>query len=432
MISRRLIALITILITIYSNTIFCVDLTTFYRTPLFQGEAKRNVSDWTTHIDLQYAEGSTKKAWNTEEVKTCLFNDHGPFDMRKLAANMECLDYKPLTKAYYDGDIPNLYDGRLVFTGKFNLDEWHITLQQNILWGLYLQAHIPIRRLKLTCIDYTTCVTTEAEQQQIADFVDQDLDAILEENCIKPLKCDFKRSEISDPLLSIGWHGHCTISNGILTALRGYIQGGIILPVGKRRDIDRVFSLPTGYNKHFGFNARFNIHGTFWEKAVLGANAGVSVFLDQTYEQRLTTSTDQNGWIMLEKGKASVDQGTIWDATIYAKAERIFGGFSVLAAYSYTEQERTVLTLDDECVLRTALANEVIKNKDEVINSNKQLRSWFHHALHFYAQYDFGAHIKKVVAPTIRISYHYPLHGKRAWPTDMWSGTLSLALDWCW
>jgi len=221
------------------------------------------------------------------------------------------------------------------------------------------------------------------------------------------------------------------MSNSMLTALRGYIQAGVIIPVGKRKDIDRVFSIPTGYNRHFGFNARGNIHGTFWDKFVLGANAGVTVFLEQTYDQRLTTSTNQNGRIILEKGKATVDQGSIWDVTVYVKGERIFGGLSIMAGYSYTEQEETVLELKDECTLKTALENEHIYNKDEVINSNRLLDPWYNHALHFYAQYDLGVHIDRNIVPIVSVEYHHSLHGKNAWVTDVWGGTIALMLKWC-
>jgi len=161
------------------NTARTIDLPHFYRTTFFQGEAKRNTSDWATHLEARYADGSTTKAWNTQEVKTCLFNGHCPFDLRKLAVNLECLDEKPLTKAYATGPIPQLFDGTVIFDGRFLMKELDITFQQNLINGLYLQAYVPIRKLKIDCIDYAQSVTTDAEHAQLTAFIENELDAIL-------------------------------------------------------------------------------------------------------------------------------------------------------------------------------------------------------------------------------------------------------------
>jgi len=350
--------------------------------------------------------------------------------MRKLAENLECLDQKPLTKAYADGPIPGLYNGKLAFGGNFHMKEYDITFQQNILYGLYLQAYLPIKKLKIDCIDYVQSATTDVEHSLLAAFVENELDAILEENCIDPLKTPFCSTELSDPLVSIGWHGHCEVSGSSITALRGYLQAGVIIPTGSRRKINRVFSLPLGYNKHWGFNGRGNIHVTLWDKFVVGANLGATVFLKQSYAQRLTTAAEQNGWVLLEKGRASTDLGTIWDITTYAKTERVFGGLSMLIGYSYTQQEDTTLTVKNPHFLKTAKEQAEFLNVNEIANTNKLLKQWYQHVLHGYIQYDFSTYKDITILPTIRAEYHLPLLAKHTWHTDMWSGTTSLAITW--
>jgi len=439
---RVLTTLVLVTLATLTTHTYAIDLPVFYRAPFFAGEAKQNVSDFTSHLDFRYAEGSTRKSYNTGEDETCLFNAHGPIDLRKLAANLENLNSFPKTKAYANGPIPKLGHGKLAFTGRLKVEEFDITFEQSLLYGLYLQAYFPIRKLEIDEIAYVNTSTSKtkvdlAEQKKLTDFVDNQLDAILAEHCIKPLKTSFKATELVDPMISLGWHGHCTFSNNIITALRGYLQAGIILPVGSRRKIDRIFTIPFGNSKHWGINARFNIHGTIKEKFAIGVNAGTSIFIEQTYDQRLTTTFSEGcleepigSWITLQKGRAKVDQGTQWDATIYAKAERVFGGFSALVAYSYVQQEDTILDLANCCVLETALKNEIIKNKNEVINSNKLLKQWYQHTLHAYAEYDFGAHTNKVGNLFFRVSYHYPILGKHTWLTDMVAGTIGTSISW--
>lgn len=412
------------------STACAIDLPHFYRTTFFQGEAKRNTSDFATHLEVRYAEGTANKAWNTREVKTGLFDGYCAFDLRKLADNIECLDQRPLTKAYAQGPIPQLFDGTLAFDGRFYMREIDITIQQNLMHGLYLQAYLPIRKLKIDCIDHCQSATTQAEHDQLVAFVENELDAILNEHEICPLKTPFCATELSDPLISIGWHGNCKISDSVITALRGYVQAGVIIPTGSKRPINRVFGLPFGYNKHWGFNARANVHATLWDKLVLGANAGVIVFMKQTYDQRVTTTPDQSGWIMLEKARASTDLGTMWDATAYLKIERLFGGFSALIGYSYTQQEDTHLTVYDPCYLKTAKQRDEYLNKNDVANTNKMLKQWYQHVLHGYVQYDFSAHKPDSILPTVRAAYHLPILAKHTWHTDMWSGSGSLSITW--
>ncbi len=416
--------------TLSINTIAGISLTPHYRATIFQGEPFRDVSDWTTNIEVNYSGGSTKKSFNTQEAKTFLFDSHGSFDMRKLTANLEVLKEK--TKIYHDGQIPDLTQesGVTKFKGNFQMSELGITLKQNIIYGIYIEGHLPIRKLKISDIDHVKTITDLTYQKIIDNFIENNLDPILEENGIKPLKTEFQKNDLSDAVLSLGWHGHCTFENSTIKRLRGFIQAGVIIPTGERLAEDRVFALPIGYNKHWGVHARGNIHASLFEKLVFGVNGGVSILARDTYDRRMTTSTEQNGYIILEKGKATTDPGTIWDITGYLKAEQIVGGLSAMIGYSYTQREKTYLTVRDDNFLKTALKNNLIYSKDYVINSNKLLNKWYQHVIHVSAEYDFGAHGKPAFSPLIRLSYNYPISAQHTWATGILSGSANLSINW--
>ena len=417
------------------SSLFCIDLPNFYRAQFFQGETKYDVSDWTTHFDFRYAQGSTKNSWNTQEVRTDLFNAYGPFNLKNLATNIEGITAasKPNTDRYARGvntyPVINLYDGTIKLKGHFKTEEFDFTLQQNIFSGIYLQAYVPIRQVKINGIDYVQSVTTDDEHTQIRNFLDNDLDGILSEFDMIHTKTSFSRTEVSDILLSIGWNGHVAFKKSIVTALRGFIQAGVVIPVARKKNINHIASISTGYNRHFAFNVRGNAHATFWEKVVLGANVGAQIFMTQTYYDRMTTSIAQNGWIVLEKGKAQYDPGTMWDIGAYAKFERIIGGLSITGGYSFVQQEKTRIKVKDDNFLSTAYANSTIRNIDEVANSNKLLSQWYHHVLHGVVGYDFGAHVKNM-APRFEAFYDYPILGKHSWPTNMYGGTAGISFIW--
>lgn len=406
-----------------------IDLTPFYRTTLFQGEAKRHASDWITYVDALYTEVATRKTWDSHENRTELFNSHGPFDLRKLAVNLEDLDCYPKTKAYSTGPIPSLTNGNAIFGGRLKLEEFDITLQQNLFWGLYLQGILPIRKVTIKDINY--CVCSSSESTALTNFIENDLDDILCEYGIQPLKTNFDSKVYSDPLISVGWHGSCEFPTGMVTGLRGYVQGGVIIPTASRIDPNLVFSVPVGINnEHWAFNARGNVHALLWKKLAVGVNAGATIFLKERYDQRMTTSTLQNGYIILEMGRATTDRGSQWDVTGYVKAERVIGGLSALIGYSYTQQERTTLSLRDDCFLKTAKEHNVIENKDEVINSNKLLDEWYQHVIHSYIEYDFGAHSVHVPSINVRLFYDIPFSAKNSFAKELWGGLLGLGIDW--
>jgi hypothetical protein len=217
----------------------------------------------------------------------------------------------------------------------------------------------------------------------------------------------------------------------MVSALRGFVQGGVIIPTGSRRKENHIFSMPFGHNKHWGFQARANVHATIWKKLAAGINAGGTVFMKQTYDQRLTTSTDQNGYILLEKGRATTDKGTQWDVTTYIKTERLVGGLSALLGYSYTQEEDTTLTLKDNTVLATALAQGTIFSKDEVINTNKLLKQWYQHVIHGYIEYDFAAHAdRKIPEFKFRATFNHPLLAKHSFANDTWGGSIGVGIAW--
>ena len=423
----------SLVILLLTSQIFALDLPQFYRTTLFQGETKPNVDDFRTYIDIRYGEGSTKKAWNNSESKTNLFNAYGYFDMRKLAANLQNLSSKTVTNQYLNptnGTIAQLYDGKLEFKGEFKTKEIDITLQQGLISGFYIQAYVPIRELKVNNIDYIQAVTTNSEHTTLDNFVKNNLDDILAENEIEPLKTPFNKSGIADIMISLGWHGKEIFENNTLNSINGYIQTGLLIPFEEEQNTKKIFSLPLGHNGHWGINVRTNACGTIFKKLTLGANAGISLFFKKTYDLRMTTSTSQNGWVLLEKGTARVDYGSIWDVGIYAKADHLFGGFSALIGYSYTQQEKTKLSVVDNNFLKDAIASDNTILKDEIVNSNSRLNEWHQHVIHALAQYDFKAHTNSNLAPLFEIAYDYPISGKHCFTTDIISGTVGLNLGW--
>lgn len=415
-----------------TSQLSAIDTTPFYRASFFQGEPLRNVADTSTNINVRYMQGSTRESFDTEEHKVPLFSGHGPFDLRKLSANIENLNAtdKPLTYAYSIGSIPKLPHGKLHFGGKFKTEEIDITIDQNLLYGLYLQAYIPFREVKLNQYDLSKSVTTQSEHNTLVNFVNNDLDGILAENGLQPWNTPYKHTKLSDPVISLGWRGMKDFKDNFVDQIRGSLQGGIIIPAGGKQKLDYVFSIPTGHNGYFGLCGNVNAQLRLYEKFIVGLNGGARIFFEQSDDLRMTTSTSQQGWIVLETGHTKINPGTIWNIGAHAKAENIVGGLSTLIGVNFTQQEKTILTLKDNDFLQTAFANGIVKNKNEVINSNKLLELWYQYVLHLQVGYDLGVHLGSNFAPQLTAEYSIPFVGKHVFATDMFGGNLNLSLGW--
>ena len=263
------------------------DLPVFYRAPLSYHFPTRKVDDKVTHIDFRYSEGSTNNSRNSSDKKTHLFNEHGSTSLKNIALNVEGVTSggaKNTTyQKFYAGDeIAELYDGTVAFTGDFKTKQYDFTLNQNLKWGFYLQAHIPIRNVKIKNIGYVHTVTTESEQTIIDSFIANDLDTVLADNDLKPFQTVFSREEVSDSLISLGWHGYDTKSWGVIDSLRGLIQIGAVCPLSSRRPKDHVFAIGTGYENHWGVNMQMQAHITLWKKLMFGIAANSTILLKET------------------------------------------------------------------------------------------------------------------------------------------------------
>ena len=425
------------------------DLTPSYRSTLFQGFPQADQRDWSSRFEFQYSAGNGHHALDKNENITSLFNAQGFFELADLGTNLEGLTQatKPLTWLYLrdlEGDAglmtalgEDSTTGQFQFGGKLFTHQMDFLFQQNIFSGFYIQAYVPVRKVRLRDIEFVH----RGEQPEGQDKIDfdnflQDFDEILAENDLRPLATDYRQDAVSDFVVSIGWQGYDNVSFGIIDAVHGYLQIGLLIPVGRRQDLMQVFSLPLGNDRLWGIHSRFVLQANAFEFVAFGLQGGITTFFDRTQDLRLKTSLDQNGWINLQRARAQVDRGAIWDIGGFIKMDHVKGGFSFLGGYTFTKGERTCLTVKDDNYLKTFVKTEkdkdppVIVSRDEIANSDQRLGVWFQHVVHALVQYDLGVHLRSSIAPQIELSYHFPFYGKFIMQTDMISGRFGLSLHW--
>ncbi|MFH0898690.1 MAG: hypothetical protein V1855_03865 [bacterium] len=439
-----------------------VDLPVFYRAPLFQAFHDQR-KDWATRVAVRYAQGQTRSGWNGAEDKTSFLDIYGPLDITKLGLGLEYSDNAPKTKEYWGSDTATLVkadnleklaenDGKLKLKGKLKVYDLSFTIKQSLFSGFYAQVYIPVRRVKIQGVSIENLGSKVLKDNAGKDFLNVDdfvagkngfadagLPVVLKENGFSSFesfeKSIFKKTDIPSLLLSAGWQGEATESLGIIDSLRGFVQAGIIMPTSGRKNENELLALASGYNDFWGFNFQASAEVSWW-KLVLGAHAGVNVFLPSERTIRMSSDQAQAGWIRLGKGQAKVDQAALWNVSGYAKIHQILGGLSVLVGYSYVQQEDTDLLVKDDTflksVVQTARAAAFPKfiSKEHIVKSDPRFKNWNQQSLHALLEYDAQVHLKSWFAPVIRLEYAYPFIGKRSGAVDLFSGTLGFCATW--
>lgn len=427
------------------------DLPVFYKVPYFHGALRKDIRDWATELLVRYGGGNNEST----KRKTSLFNAFGPVNIVNLGLGLDDIATKTTTNNYWGSNgsfstapaIPcDSPDGKVNFNADIRVRELSLGIKQNLFAGFFVELYAPLRQVQLNGISHTICGNPVIGGVNLeTDFMQRDFPLILAENGFSgAYDRNFKQTKFTELMAIVGWEGYDDQSFNIIDAAAGSVQLGFIAPLGDKRDEDRVFAIPLGYNGAFGCNVRAKAEVAFWKVIALGLQAGANIMFPFHREIRMRTDARQNGWIALEKGAVKVDYGTIWDVAGYLKAENFARGLSVILGYSYTKQENTFLNVKEDCDFLQTVVNNALNhtgpfstntyamyiNKDDIVNTDRRYHGWDQHALHVYLSYDAANQSKWWLAPKVAFEYAYQLTGRRSFATNMLAGNLGLRSTW--
>ncbi|MEX0940585.1 MAG: hypothetical protein WDZ41_04460 [Candidatus Babeliales bacterium] len=411
--------IIMLLLTLFPT--LAIDNPHFYRATHFWGEPRFEKS-WLTTIDTSFGIGSTASGRNSKGHKTALLNILGPHNMQQLGSNVPGLSpANPLDQILINLEALPMRDGfgQLVFNGKFRILEGIINIYQNLINGFFLQAYLPIRKLKMMRIDFTDLspndsITPNINTPSWQAFL-QNFNAILSQFSLNLDGVD--RTGFGDLTLLGGW-----AINYENTEILDYIdidsKIGVLFPTGVKKSENRPFDLPTGYNGFFGIPLKFNASIGAFEWLTIGCHLGALFFFKQNKKLRLKTDLAQNGFIKLAQESVDFEPGTIWDVDVYTKADHIAYGLSFLFGYAFNTQDAAELQTKD-----SAFSNEIL-------NSDSQYKSWQMHTLHFLIEYDFAKKVSDI-GPRIGLFYDLIVGGNRIFNTYMANSYVGVDIAWC-
>ncbi|MFA5074584.1 MAG: hypothetical protein WC436_00610 [Candidatus Babeliales bacterium] len=441
------ILLLSSLISFCSEKIFSIDNAHFYKTPnlhsrptdcKFDGKKHYSIQDWYTKIDINYGYGDTKKCWDCNSESTTLLNRIGNQKMAYLDSGL--IDVTPITQELspytsfllqarnYIAQNPKSKICELAFDGKFEINELNLDLRQNIISGLFVQLLVPVRQVEIKQIKYIDqsdltdpFFTTRQDLAHTTTWesLKTNLNTILNSYGIQNYNQSIKKTNFGDITLLVGWQGYPCSNDKPAIDIGLELKLGLLFPAGSNLNPNYIFSIPTGYDGHWGvtFQGQANLEYQKW--LYLAAHASSTFFMTERKTKLLKTDSLQQGFIKLARGRVKSDAGLLWHIGIDAKLDHIFKGFSALVGYSYNRQEAEKLSHVGDYF------------DQSIIDTDLSFYQWSMNTAHFMIDYDFSVHMpNSKFAPRVNIFYNLPFSGKNSFKTDMIGGGLGCDIRW--
>jgi hypothetical protein len=378
--------------------------------------------DYLTTFEATLGGGNTTKGRSANNTIVPLFDIYGTQRIQEL--NINTIYTNPDNP--YDLLLNNLANlpmrpdfATLSLGGSFNIIESNLSFTQNLSHGLLLFFHLPVRRLKIHDIQI---IDLSPDDQIFPNKNTPEWQKVLQ--TLNPLlthyginACPTISTGVGDLTSWIGWT-HNDQDTKTIDFIDYTFMAGILAPTGKKRDENKLFSLPTGYNGHWGFPLCAMASIGCYEWITVGGYLNSLFFVNTDRTMRLKTDVTQNGIIKLACGDVSVHKGPLINTGLYFKADHVGHGFSFTTAYSFASQQKDHLTPK----------NPIMFDRT-IINSDSTLAGWNMHTFNFALEYDFTREGKKV-GNRIGFFYNLQIAGAKTFNTNMTGGTYGIDISW--
>jgi len=378
-----------IIFNLFSN-IISFNRSYFYRASSFGGEP-RFERDWLSTINTQITGGSTNFSKNKCYKRRNLFNLYGP-DKINLDA--------PINKFY--------------FTGAFDIFEVNLNIYQNFKKNIFIHLHVPAVSAQLfpEKIKFPNN-PIDINNGFICNKLNQFTKSLADNNIFLR---SVKERGFADTSFFVGYTINYEDTN-YLDYIDCTIELGALFATSKKKDPNLAFSIPLGYNGHYGITWIFNLSIGAYDWVTFGIyNDGVG-FFDITACRPIRTIESETGLIRINNSVAKIKMGPVYRTGAYIKADHACWGLSILTGFSFEQQNKTTVDLFD------------INFSNTRANRDDSLQSWNRWNLNILVDYDF-AKCNRLLNPFIAIIYNYSITGKRIFNTNMIGGYFGLNTEW--
>lgn len=339
-------------------------------------------------IGFEMVIGKSDEAYNSNKEKTALADIFGKHNLHFLGVNQarNTLDVIPAYRAVNNDNWPwlealamdtitNIIQpqvdtktyGQFALTGKFSYKKGCLSFTSPSYEGLQLTFSLPFSVYSFSKVifsDLTPDTGNGGFNLQKGEWIDfrRSFDAILKEYHLSISKYDEKG--FGD--IQVGVHYKTLLDD----SLKGAIHGTIIMPSGKQKNENELFSLAHGYDGHWGLQTGATLEAQIQEYITLQGSVENIIFASDDKVMRLKTYEGQEGFLFLAQGNTRRKKGTITNLSTAAFLSCPEKPFVLSIGYSYTRAQKTELTPLDGVHFDRLIAN-----------SDKRFDSWNRHSI---------------------------------------------------
>jgi len=314
--------------------------------------------------------------------------------------------------------------GHLLLNGKF--EQFDVTPHMRYILpfksfpgSLALSAHLPIRHAEIdnVSINDLTGSNLTGEHWPVSDY-------LVEQLMTSDIKGFAKRygnldlnnwsaTDLGDLVLMMDWGKDFPQTKEDLKNVELHLFLAVSCPTGLKRDEDKAFSMALGNDGAWSLPFGIGIDMDFKYHIALGAEAQFEVIFDKTKTYRMKTHDYQTEFLLLNKGRATMDHGFFWKFYLYLQGYHFWRGLSLKAAYEYIKHDSDRLTpkTDDFSAMYA--------------NGARSLGEWYNHEFIFSLNYDFFEECK-MVKPQFSFFYKLPVAGKKIINPQTFGGQLAI------
>jgi hypothetical protein len=228
---------------------------------------------------------------------------------------------------------------------------------------------------------------------------------------------DFSSRGVGDLVIMLDWMNNYQQQKDGLENVQLIAKIGVSLPTAPERDEDKVFSISRGNDGAWSVPFGLGLNLDFQYNIRLGLEAEFEIMFDHSREFRMKTAPGQTQFMLLNKGRATIDHGFNWHFNLMAQAYRFWRGCSLGVTYEYAKHDDDRLTPHDNSFDVT------------MANSASWLREYNMHHFIFKASWDGSCYTCPLrrFTPHASIFYKMPIDGRNVILTHSFGGQLGVS-----
>lgn len=198
------------------------------------------------------------------------------------------------------------------------------------------------------------------------------------------------------------------------------VAAGINFPTGKKRDENKVFSVPLGYDGHWGVKLSGALQADLHEYFTLGASFNTTLFGHNTKTVRIKTYKEQEGFLFLASSQVKRKKDPIVNIDVHGKMMCPEYHCALSFGYNYTHAGKTTLSTSSTT---TASFNATIANTDG------RLASWYRHSIQGGVSVLLGCDTEEYQGE-VGFIFSLPVAGKNIFTTNGFGGQAGVVFNW--